>query len=71
MQYYEREFNFNPYIVDGELNYKNLKEKFPEIFEHMEGWFLRRDKKYTRTEFRVVDILANSFKKGIMRKYYE
>ena len=69
--YDEEEFNFNPYIVDRELDYLNLIERFPEIFEHIERRFERRNKKYTRTTFRVVDILNNSFKKAIVRKHYE
>lgn len=68
----EEEFNFNPYLFkkEEELNFKNIYEKFPNIFINIEQKFKRNGRKYICTTFRVRDILNNSFKKAIIRKYY-
>lgn len=77
MKFDQKEFNFNPYLfrVDEELNYKNLKAKFPENFNYMEKQFDIIKKlygiKYIKTTFEVRDILANSFMKVVIKKYYE
>jgi hypothetical protein len=73
MKFDERTFNFDPYLfrLEEKFDYKTLREKFPENFEAIDEWFKRRDRKYIKITFIVQDILNNSFKKAVIRKYYE
>lgn len=76
MKFDQKEFNFNPYlfIIDEELNYKNLKARFPENFNYIEKQFniIKKlyGRKYIKTTFEVQNILANSFMKVVVKKYY-
>ena len=76
MKFDQKEFNFDPYIFRGdeELNYKNLKARFPENFNYMEEQFdiIKKlyGRKYIKTTFEVRDILANTLMKVVIKKYY-